>query len=411
MRWLRGLVLALCIVGSSAHPTPEGTTDIARRDLSLIASPEFDWSVDRRDENIASSDISPRDDVGNFRKWTFVALKTFVVANAGVQLYNIVHDCREFGDNARTDMNCIWASFATVLGFAVLVDRALAFRGRLADRLHANNWHVPGITSIVKRAEILQLEGELSSLLNLEVRHLGVWDGNDDDDDENSFLSKRDDTAEAAPRHVFASKFHGTDMHFAYMGEVNNSSHFRFGYGPGPDTESNRLKSRGNHKYNNQYFANGGLDFVAVTDPLNNNNPGIYLTKNDKKEFNWLVQQIRCYFSVMDRGLVSNGVNFQIFNSFDKTTLAAGAIAPFTNKRKSVIRKMAPKQGVDMIDSCAKGGLGKSPKDKPRDDRPKDELRRGTGRKKGGKKKKMGKLAKLSKLGIFKIGLPRPKKD
>ncbi|OJD20483.1 hypothetical protein ACJ73_08183 [Blastomyces percursus] len=402
MRWLRGLVLALCIVGSSSHPTPEGTTttDIAQRDLSPSASPELDWSVDRIDENVARSDISPRDDVGNFRAWTFIGLKSFVVANAGVQLYNIVQDCREFGDSSdRTKMNCIWASFATILGFAVLVDRAVAFRGRLADRFHENNWHVPGIT---KRDEILELEGELSSLLSLEVRHLGIWDR--DDDDEIGFLSKRDDdTTEAAPRHVFGSNFHGMDMHFAYMGEVNNSSHFRFGYGLGPNAESNRLRSRGNHKYNNQYFTNGGLDFVAVTDPYNDNNKGIYLTMNDKKEFNWLVEQIRCYFSVIDRGLVSNGVNFQVYNAWDKTTLAAGAIAPFTKKKKSIIRKMAPKAGVGMIDSCAKSGLkGSKPKHKPKD-KPKDELRRGVRKKKGGKKKTV-------KLGIFEH-LPHLKKD
>lgn len=119
-------------------------------------------------------------------------------------------------------MNCIWASFGAVLGFAVMVDRAVFFRGHLAERLDASSWHVPGIN---KREEMPQQEDQLSALLSAEVRHVVIWDGNDDDDDETSSLSKRH-IAKVIPRHISGANFQGTDMHFAYMGELNNASHF-----------------------------------------------------------------------------------------------------------------------------------------------------------------------------------------
>ncbi|PGG96541.1 hypothetical protein GX51_07774 [Blastomyces parvus] len=391
MRWLRGLVLALCIVESSAHPTPEGTTDIAQRNPSPIAGAELDWPLDSIDEKITGTDISPRaNDVGNFRKYAFITLKLYSVLNGGVHLYELVENCGEFNVGAKNAFNCIWAAISSAVGIAVLVDSAIPLRGRIAKGLALIPPYPPGLPRFNKREEILELEDELSSLLSIQVRHLGIWDGSDDADDDNEVgsLSKRDNTTEATPRHVFSGNFQGADIHFAYMGQLNNASHFRFGFGPGSDTASNRVR-RGNHKFNNQYFKSGGLDFVAVTDPLNNNNPGIYLTKNDKKEFNWIVDQVRCYFSIFDRGLGTKGINFQVFNSWDKTTLAAGAIAPFTKTKKSIIRKLKPKQGVPMIDSCSKRP-GKGPIDEP-SDKPRDELRRGVPKRKGGKRKKKAK--------------------
>lgn len=98
------------------------------------------------------------------------------MANAGVQVFNIIKDCREFDEETSSAFNCAWASIATVIGFAVLVDRTIILRGHLAERLSESGWHVPGIN---KRDEIPQLETDLSSLLSAEVRHVGIWDGDD----------------------------------------------------------------------------------------------------------------------------------------------------------------------------------------------------------------------------------------
>ncbi|PGH31352.1 hypothetical protein GX50_05891 [[Emmonsia] crescens] len=213
--------------------------------------------------SLTGADISTRD-VGDFDRYTFMGLKA------------------EFGEQKRNAMNCIWASFGAVLGFAVMVDRAVFFRGHLAERLDASSWHVPGIN---KREEMPQQEDQLSALLSAEVRHVVIWDGNDDDDDETSSLSKR---------------------HIA----------------KGTENNRHRLRSRRTHKYNNQYFGKGGLDFIARTDPYNDNNRGIYINADDPKEFNWLAQQVACYLSSWDpiRGLSpmsSHGFNFQIYNSWD----------------------------------------------------------------------------------------------
>ncbi|KKZ63821.1 hypothetical protein EMCG_01925 [[Emmonsia] crescens] len=216
--WLRTLTLTLCLLASSAHLAPGGTTDVAQQDILALS----DGSVAGR--AIPSAEI-------------------------------------EFGEEKQNAMNCIWASFGTVLGFAVMVNRAVVFRGHLAERLDASSWHLPGIN---EREEMPQLEDQLSALLSAEVRHVGIWDGNDDDDD--------DKTSSLSEKH-----------------------------------NRHRLRSRRTHKYNNQYFDKGSLDFIARTDPYNDNNRGIYINTDDPNEFNWLAQQVACYLSSWDpiRGLSS----------------------------------------------------------------------------------------------------------
>ncbi|KAK2799582.1 hypothetical protein FQN50_008420 [Emmonsiellopsis sp. PD_5] len=385
------LTLSLCVLGASALPASDGPAEVARRNAPSLSDapvvtrdaptaldhptepwhgklPELNWTLSRREEKVTGSDVAIRaDDPGDFRRFTFLGLQAFAVANAGVQIFNIVKDCREFGEETANAFNCVWASISTVIGFAVLVDRAVIFRGHLGERLTESGWHVPGIN---KRDDLPQLEEHLSSLLSVDVRHVGVWDGNDD---ETLALSKRSGGAvKPVARHVFGANFQGRDMHFTYMGELNNGSHFRFGNGPGPDTEINRhrLRSRKTHLFNKQYFDNGGLDFIGQTDPNNDNNGGIYITPEDPNEFNWIVQQVTCYMSswhfLLGSPMTSHGLNFQVYNSWDKTTIAAGAIAPFTKNEASAISGMEPKGGIDTDDKCTQKTIGKlKPKKKP----------------------------------------------
>ncbi|KAK2743963.1 hypothetical protein FQN55_007012 [Onygenales sp. PD_40] len=378
---LRLLTLSLCVLGSLALPASDGQAEVARRDAPPLSDapiaardvpsaldhprepwhgklPEPDRTISRREEKVTGSDVAIRqenqqDNPGNFRRYTGIGLQAFAVANAGVQVFNIVKDCREFGEEATNAFNCVWTSISTVIGFAVLVDRAVTFRGQLADRLSESGWHVPGIN---KRDEIPQLEDHLSSLLSVDVRHVGIWDGNDE---ETIALSKRTGgVVKPVARHIFGANFQGREMHFTYMGELNNGSHFRFGNGPGPDTEGNRhrLRSRRIHKYNNQYFDNGGLDFVGLSDSASVNHDAIYMEPQEPEEFNWLVEQVTCYMSDYDildgSPMESNGLHFQVFNHWDRVTIAMGAIAPFTNTKASVISEMDYIVGINVDERC-----------------------------------------------------------
>ncbi|KAK2789216.1 hypothetical protein FQN52_006308 [Onygenales sp. PD_12] len=374
---LRLLTLSLCVLGSLALPASDGQAEVARRDAPALSDapvaardvpsaldhprepwhgklPEPDRTISRREEKVTGSDVAIRqNNPGNFRRYTAIGLEAFAVANAGVQMFNIVKDCREFGEETTNAFNCVWASISTVIGFAVLVDRAVIFRGHLADRLSENGWHVPGIN---KRDEIPQLEGHLSSLLSVDVRHVGIWDGNDE---ETIALSKRTGgVVKPVARHIFGANFQGREMHFTYMGELNNGSHFRFGNGPGPDTEGNRhrLRSRRIHKYNNQYFDNGGLDFVGLSDSASYNHDAIYMEPQEPEEFDWILEQVTCYMSgwefILGSPMESRGLNFQVFNHWDKTTIAKGAIAAFTNNEASAISEMEPKAGVHTDGRC-----------------------------------------------------------
>jgi hypothetical protein len=273
----------------------------------------------------------------------------------GVAISSLAKDCREFSEegSAGDGFLCVWGAISTVIGFAVLGDRGYQFYGLLGQRLTENGIQVIGIN---KRDEIPQLEARLSSALSVEVRHVGIWE--DSDSQEAKSLSARSGGADKVVRRdVFGANFQGGDMHFTYMGERDDGSHFRFGLGPGPETENNRrrLQGRAVHKYNNQFFDSGGLDFVGVTDPGNDNHGNIYMTPEDPNEFTWLVEQVSCYFNgwtYLGSPSHAQGVNFQVYNTYDVTTVAAGAIAAFSSTVKSAISEMEVVGGILGVEQC-----------------------------------------------------------
>ncbi|KAK2808464.1 hypothetical protein FQN50_004672 [Emmonsiellopsis sp. PD_5] len=355
MRIPQVLALGLCLLGASALPAPGDTQGITRRDdpspgasLAVVPSekayqepPERGLSLSRKDEK--STDISARQNPTrltptrtDFKQWGFMGIKTFLAANAAVKFYSLQKDCKEFGEDTGSAFICIWNSIATIIGMGVLLHQANEVRGHLGTRLRDNGWHVPGIT---KREEVAELSGLLS-----------------DDGD----LSKRDDNGEVIPRHVFGTNLAGQDVHFAYVRAENNASHFRLGYGPGPETENNRLHSRAiKVGYNRNYFDKGGLDFTL--DESVDTTDDEYLDPFDGKIFTWMVDQIGCYlqkFSFL-QGLAmnANGLYFQVYDAKEHKTATRGSIAPYTENQKSVINQMPLDwtAGIESDDTCTNG--------------------------------------------------------
>ncbi|KAK2753333.1 hypothetical protein FQN55_003462 [Onygenales sp. PD_40] len=364
MRIPQVLALALCLLGASALPAPEDTHGLAQRDdpssgasLAVVPPeksyedpPERGLSLSRKDEK--STDISTRQAPtrNDYKQWGFLGIKTFLAANAAVKFYSLQKDCKEFDSDVGSAFLCIWNSIATIIGMGVLVHQAIEVKGHLGTRLRDNGWQVPGIT---KREETEELSGLLSSVLRTEVRHIGVWDSDGGD------LSKRD-AGEVVSSHVFGTKLAGRDVHFSYIGGDGNnaSSTFRLGYGPGPESENNRVKRRG-FVYNKTFFDKGGLDFTL--DESTDNTDDEYLDPFDPKIFTWMVEQIGCYlqqFSFL-QGLAmnANGLWFQLYDSKTHKTATRGSIAPYTEDHKSIIDQMPLDwiAGIESNDECTGG--------------------------------------------------------
>ncbi|KAI1860305.1 uncharacterized protein JN550_011571 [Neoarthrinium moseri] len=204
-----------------------------------------------------------------------------------------------------------------------------------------------------------RVERAISTKLGMEVRHVGVWDGNHPGSPE-----KRHDKTEAHP--VFAMDRNGQDFHFSYMGrrEDTGEHKFIFGYGPGIENQQNkmRLKARQAFTYNTQYFDRGGLDIIGQSDIMGgSNHPEVQPDLNDPNSYQWLYEQMNCY---MDGGsyeaLRHHGLWFQIYDSNDEGshpgTLAAGAIAAFGPSTPSAISWMQSSGGIPTVEGCSSIG-------------------------------------------------------
>ncbi|RYP92040.1 hypothetical protein DL770_001818 [Monosporascus sp. CRB-9-2] len=202
---------------------------------------------------------------------------------------------------------------------------------------------------------VSRVENAMSTKFGIEVRHIGMWDGNIP-----GSPKKRHDETEAWP--VFAMERDGQDFHFAYMGrrEDTGEHKFRLGHGPGIETQVNRsrLKARQAFLYNTQYFDRGGLDIIGHSDIMgNSNHPEVQPDLERPDSYQWLYEQMYCY---MDGGsyeaLRHHGLWFQVYDDNEEGpnsgTLAAGAIAAFGPDTPSMISYMQTSGGIATRDEC-----------------------------------------------------------
>lgn len=169
---------------------------------------------------------------------------------------------------------------------------------------------------------------------------------------------------------VFGLQLDGQDIHFAYTGQdADGNAAFKMGHGPGPETEENkrRIKSRdssdGIPLFNDYYFSSGGLDILATSD-IDNANPDVFpdVSSNDF-DYAWIYDQVLCLFGASDPRATqggnypsqfdSVGLWFQVYDSEDSGTLAAGTMAPFSSDTPSLIKFLTPSGGLEVDTSCS----------------------------------------------------------
>lgn len=299
-----------------------------------------------------------------------------VVGFTGVTFWALFRDCKSFaeGDEASDGAICIIGSISTVVASITHVkeirDWLIEFGRELkmeamalaADFTHQALAHIMALGPFLrnqntKRDAILRrAEDALSAKFQTEVRHIGVWDGAIPGQPK-----KRGEDAEVYP--VFGLNVDGQDFHFAYMGEddTTNNTRIRLGHGPGINSEENRrrIKTRKTPEFNRQYFDRGGLDALGRSDIAgNNNNPDVQPDPmNNPDDFKWIYNQLGCYF----RGGGTLGYSttfdqlglwFQIYDRQSQNTLSAGAVAPFSADKPSLITWLKPEGGLLVNNKC-----------------------------------------------------------
>jgi hypothetical protein len=186
----------------------------------------------------------------------------------------------------------------------------------------------------------------LSAGLKTEVRHLGTWDGIE--------TNQKRDSEPALPREVFGVKSGGQDFHFTYMGrDAQGKDSFKLGLGVGGFQPNSKERRQNQITDGNFYFSTGGIDFAiqSVESPLSTEwNWG---SAADSVEFSDIYNSVNCYLGGFGSPVLNlnNAISFQVYDTYQETTLSAGIMSPFSATRESAIRSLSITGGIP-TNSC-----------------------------------------------------------
>ncbi|RYP55440.1 hypothetical protein DL769_010171 [Monosporascus sp. CRB-8-3] len=324
-----------------------------------------------------SSDLSSENIARRVPRPLRLGLEWVALFATGYGFWGLRDDCGDWhqGGDAAPRSRCVVAAVGTgatliltgadTWEYVATLTNGINIEGQVADitlqdyplhRLPNGPFFRNGYDHLDKRDDpVSRVENAISTKFGIEVKHIGMWDGNIP-----GSPKKRHDETEAWP--VFAMKRDGQDFHFAYMGrrEDTGEHKFRLGHGPGIETQGNRsrLKARQAFMYNTQYFDRGGLDIIGHSDIMgHSNHPEVQPDLKRPNSYQWLYEQMDCY---MDGGsyeaLRHHGFWFQVYDDNEEGpypgTLAAGAIAAFGPDTPSMISYMKTAGGVATRDEC-----------------------------------------------------------
>jgi hypothetical protein len=181
----------------------------------------------------------------------------------------------------------------------------------------------------------------LSDGLKTEVRHLGTWDGIE--------TNQKRDSGPAVPREVFGVKGGGQDFHFTYMGrDAEGKDSFKLGLGDGGFQPNNKERRQNQLTNNNFYFTQGGIDFATQSVESSTSTEWSWGSTTDAIEFSDIYNSVSCYLGgAFDFAFyVENAISFQVYDSYQGSTLSAGIMSPFSPPQESGIRSMTIGGGI-----------------------------------------------------------------
>ncbi|KAH8648499.1 hypothetical protein BX600DRAFT_517881 [Xylariales sp. PMI_506] len=297
------------------------------------------------------AELSERDNPSDFDASLYLGAAVAQLVNNAVTFWNIYTACDQYSTGVANKIQCLYGAISTIIALSISGYRVYIWTGQLRTFLTNNGFRIRGISDPYKRDEILSLmEREFTRMLKTEVKHLGVWDVTDPDQD-------RDDTFDLTqPREVFGANVGGFDYHFTYMGrdESTHMDMFKLGVGPGSDPSTASERRQDVFMYNDYYFTDGGLDFTIQAVESSSAPEWAWESTADASEFNDIMRSVSCYFGgLFSLSLIASpGIYFEVYDSSATQTLAAGSIAPFTNDTASNIANMFPRGNVGVLKAC-----------------------------------------------------------
>ncbi|KAF7549362.1 hypothetical protein G7Z17_g6449 [Cylindrodendrum hubeiense] len=385
-RWVRGgfcllaflflwnIVLSLGLTFSPRGHVPSIATFSQR-----IASPFVELSPsdihieDRESERVeflealptSGHELSTRDaELLGFEGNTALALRGFGSALGAyaswVGVKNMIGDCRDASEDATLDSvnTCV----AGVIGACIIVGSSLTFGyhslqmiGSIKELVEV--WTTYPYGSPEKRG----LEDTMSEHMGIEVRHIGNWDAS-----MHWVSSEPQEQINEWP--VFGLNHEGHDFHVALIGDDHNETTFHIGHGAGPDTEGNRRLRNRSFDFSKAYFAEGGFDFKIQSMPDANDKK--FFIDDNQADKDWVFSQVKCWVDnwmpvklsgfvfdsigdIYDAATDYKAVEFQVYNDYQKTTLSAGVIVPFTEGTRSKINEVKIEQGITRNAECS----------------------------------------------------------
>jgi hypothetical protein len=239
----------------------------------------------------------------------------FWVVNQAISWWNMVSACQDFSD-ASNVINCVRGAVTTAITVAGAFYGGMQKIGNIASRISDTYIGFGGF----KRSSVDQeLIDAFSEVLGTPVSHLGSWDYAPLGLDGSLRARKSKD-----PIDVFGfTSQKGLPMHFSFLGHMENmggskKKQVAFKFGMGPGVVPSRV--RGRDLFDEQYFADGGIDFILDENP---GDGGVLSTNYD---YGQMDHEVSCQM-----GWTSDaaGHYFQIYDNNNHGTIAGGAVAPF----------------------------------------------------------------------------------
>jgi hypothetical protein len=351
-------------VAEREYNTSKNDSDPTSGNLTTFPKPLFSLLTSA---GIATRDPQDWDFLGlDQRKILSWAARVVFIANAEHSWEGMTTACMKWKDHKPGETAiewsekkaCVYGAISLLVGTLAIADAVTLVLGNYLHQPlenaneflgieHHEGWHGQK-RSLVSESTM----AGLSKAFATEVRHLGIWN------DTRLGLLKRD---RPVARHVFGLSGWGQNMHFSALdAREDGNLTFRAGFGLDHDAAVHTLKTRDDASdyFHGAWFEHGGMDFTLSKDPSLKPMAWKMDVKNPE-HFKWMYDQISCTFdkNIFFNNVQSAGLNFQVYDNWQRGTGFSGAIAPFLGDRKSAIDKIYPDvAGLELNEECMVGG-------------------------------------------------------
>jgi hypothetical protein len=211
--------------------------------------------------------------------WWLLAMSAVKIGDQVFNWQSISSACGQFAATNWNAAQCVWAAVSSTLVYGTTFMVAYRRIGNLATWLGNNGISIGNFRRDIDQGFL----DDLSAAFGMTVHQLGVFQI----PTTNATIATRSEGH--LTRVLGFTTPEGQPMHFAYMGNTTTHHHLKFAFGNGTTTTSTSI--RGRQQYNEQYFSQGGIDFI-----INDNvNDGGVLSQT--YDYGQMDHEVSCYMA------------------------------------------------------------------------------------------------------------------